>query len=411
MQRDFTIMLKTEVDTMTQHEDKIEEKRSGFSRLRMAFFALSGLAWAAFLAWTFFPPSAETVERYYSQGLYRWVVGTMTPLTEPFPFSLSLVMVLTIVFGFPLLWVFSWVWLRRKQGRSHWAGLFWGFKWGIPGAGLLLAWVMVLWMAGYQRVPAEIRLGLEENPITDQEADELRDGMFEIILRDMPPAGARDRDGALAAVARAMEEIIEEWDGTPVRLPRRVKATPKGLLLMNGTSGICSPLTLEPHVDGGLPDTAFIMTGAHELGHIAGICGEAEATLIGYVAGLRADDPYARYASALAIYRSLAAQLGRERQQAAMARLPEEAREDLRLAAEAGRKYRIDWLQKASWRTYDKYLQSRGIEDGVKNYGRGVTLFTYAWRKGLVQIEGIPEDTTPEPEDREAVLSSEDPIA
>lgn len=394
-----------------EQQNQINSNPKKFPALRKIFFGLSGVAWAAFLLWTFFPPAAGMVERYYSLGLYRWIVALLTPLTELFPFSLSLVVVVTIVLGFPLLWVISWFLLRKKHGRSHWAGLFWGFKWGIPGAGLLLAWVMVLWMAGYQRVPAETRLGLEEAPISEREAGFLREAMLDIILRDMPPPEGRDRDRALSSIARAMEEVIGAWDGAPIRLPRRVKATPKGLLLMNGTSGICSPLTLEPHVDGGLPDTAFIMTGAHELGHIAGICGEAEATLIGYVAGLHADDSYARYASALGIYRSLAAQLGREAQQTAMAKLPEEAREDLRLAAEAGRRYRIDWLQRVSWRTYDKYLQSRGIEDGVKNYARGVTLFTYAWRKGLVQIEGLPEETSPEPQNGVEEELNPDPIA
>jgi len=207
-----------------------------------------------------------------------------------------------------------------------------------------------------------------------------------VIKNDAPSPGARNVARALAAISEAMAEIIESWDGTPVRLPHGVKATPKGLLLVNGTSGMCMPLTLEPNVDGALPDTAFVWTGAHELGHIAGLCGEAEATLIGYAAGLRAKDPYARYAVALNLYTDLCDQLAPDARKAALDLLPEVARDDLRAAREAYDRYRIDWFRRISWRLYNTYLQSQGIEEGGKDYSRGVALFTFAWRKGLIEF-------------------------
>ena len=116
---------------------------------------------------------------------------------------------------------------------------------------------------------------------------------------------------------------------------------------------------------------------------------EGETNLIGYIAGLRADDPYARYAVALGVYRSVAGQRGPEAYRQAVERLPEQAREDMRLAREASARYHIDWFQKWSWRAYNQYLKSQGVREGVASYGRGAQLLARAWRAGHLEL---PED-------------------
>ena len=205
----------------------------------------------------------------------------------------------------------------------------------------------------------------------------------------------RNVDRALATIAASMREVIAEWDGVPVRIPDNVKRTPKGMLMLNGTSGVCSPFTLEPNVDGGLPDANMVAVAAHEIGHVAGICSEAEANLISYVSGVRAADPFARYSVALRLYTSFAQQLPREQMIAAMQRLPQCAKEDLKAAADAHKRYKINLVEKYSWLLYDKYLKKQGIEEGVKNYARGTALFVLCWRKGLVQFAGPVGDGAP----------------
>jgi hypothetical protein len=133
---------------------------------------------------------------------------------------------------------------------------------------------------------------------------------------------------------------------------------------------------------------------AHELGHVAGLNVEAEATLAGFAAGLRADDAYARWCVALDIYLDLARQLPKEESKAAIDRLPELARKDMAAAREAGEKYRIKWLDTWSWRMYDGYLKAQGIAEGRKNYGQGISLFVFAWRKGLIEL---PQSAAPAP--------------
>ena len=371
-----------------------KSKRPPRPRLRgWLFWGCAALLWGLFLLWSWMPPAASAVERFYSLGLYRHIVGAVAPLTAQLPFSLALVLLGGGIVLFPCLWAANWIY-AKTQGRSHISGLLWGFKWGLATAPVLLTWFLVFWGAGYQRMPAESRLELDTSRIKDAEADELRALCLSVIKNDAPSTQDRDVDRALASVSETMAAVIEEWDGRPVWLPRRVKATPKGMLLANGTSGVCSPITLEPHVDGALPDTAFVSVGAHELAHIAGICSEAEANLVSYAAGLRASDPYARYAVALGLYRAFAGRLQREEQKEAFKLLPQAAQDDLNRAAEISKHYRIRIFERLSWRAYNQYLKSRGVEDGVKNYARGVSLFTYLWRKGGA---AFPEGTQPDP--------------
>lgn len=339
-------------------------------------------AWLLLGLWFAMTPSPETVEKIYSLGVYRVMAAVLTPITQAIPFSIALVLLVGVLPFLIALWVWRWRVLKKRGrgvGRRLWVGPH-ILLWTLPIIGL---WFLVFWGAGYQRPPVEDRLAFDLENITPEENAGLRAQALAIMNDNLIPPEMRDVDVTLAAIAEAMSEVVAEWDGRPVQVAKRIKATPPGFLLSQGTAGICAPFTLEPHVDGGLPPTAFVYVGAHELGHVAGFCREAEATLIGFVAGLRADDPFARYAVALDIYLDLARQLPMPEYQKAVQDLPKQARDDIQASREASKKYRITWFDQASDVVYNRYLQSQGIKEGTKNYARGITLFIGAYRKGL----------------------------
>jgi hypothetical protein len=260
--------------------------------------------------------------------------------------------------------------------------------WGIRSAFLcipvFLVWFIAFWGAGYRRLPVEERLHLDIAAVSDSEARGLRDLLLEQVKRNLTPAQKRDPSRAVQTIASAMARIVAEWDGRDIELPRRVKPVVKGLLLFSGTSGVCVPFTLEALADSGLPETAFVYSAAHELGHVAGFCPEDEASFAGYFSGLQSDDKFARYACALSAYADLISRLKADDFEKAFQSLPETARQDLIKADEAYFKYRIRWFSRISWRVYGRYLQSQGIKEGVQNYSRGITLLAYAWRKGML---------------------------
>lgn len=375
---------------------------------RSPFLGVVVLLWALCLLWYWIQPSPQQVESLYSRGLYRVITYVVVPLTSAVPFSIMTVLLITAPLVFIALWVANWIYRRRVEKLPHWRGFMWGLKWLLATSPILWMWFLLFWGIGYSRLPVEKRLNLDSGAISESDLLYLKEQLFEVILRDQPQRPEdRDVDRALQSISRAMRQKAEEWEGKRLWIPHRVKATLPGMLLLNGTSGICTPFTLEPHVDGGLPDTAFVSVGAHELAHIAGVCDEGETNLVGFISGLHADDPYARYAVALDIYVDIAGQLGSKVRAEAIDRLPEQARNDLKRAREAYERYRIAWLQKWSWRAYNHYLKSQGVQEGVKSYGRGTQLLARAWRAGYLPFP-VPEPPLETPEQTTTDIPSDE---
>jgi hypothetical protein len=378
-------------ETTKQDNSVSESKKKPASILKPAIVVL---LWLLCITWYALRPSPEFVEAMYSRGFYRLVTSLITPLTSAVPFSIILLILSTAPLLFLLLWAANWIYRKRVKKLSHWRGMAWGIKWLFVIVPMVWLWFLVFWGMGYARQPVETRLNFDDQKVSEEELLRIKNALLPVILRDQPQhPGDRNVDRAIASVARSMQLLVAKWEERSIIIPHRVKATPPGLLLMNGTAGICAPFTLEPHVDGGLPDTSFVSVGAHELGHIAGVCDEGETNLIGYISGLQADDPYARYAVALNIYLDVARQLGGEERKTAVEKLPEQARQDMQRAREAQERYRIDWFQKWSWRAYNQYLKSQGVQEGVRSYGRGTKLLVQAWRAGYLNL---PEDSKPE---------------
>jgi hypothetical protein len=353
----------------------------GKSSRRIRLFWISGsILWVLAGWWFFFPPSQAAVEQFFSCHWYRWILSGAIPITQLFRIPIIGVLLVAGLIGQAVFW--RWVWHRRRGM----AGALRGLRSLFLILPILLVWFIAFWGAGYHRMPAIKRLDLDASAITNAEAEKLRFLLLQNIKRDLTPEQERNVDRAVASISASMARIVESWDRRPIALPHRVKAVAKGCLLSFGSSGICSPFTLEALVDGGLPNAAFIFTAAHELGHIAGFCAEDEATFIGYIAGLQAGDRFARYACALEAYADLTVRLNGTEARSAMDALPDLARRDLVSSDEAYRKYRIEMFSRIGWRAYNKYLQAQGIEEGVKNYSRGILLLSYGWRKGLVAL-------------------------
>ncbi len=347
--------------------------------------AVLGLgAWVLVGLWYALPHSPSGIERWYSQGLFRGVASLLVPLTSALPFSLLLWGGLGGAAGALAWWGRAWRRLR-KEGRPWHHALAWGLGRGLALLGLGVLWALVAWGGGYGRLPLATRLAWDLSHPAPQEAAELRAALLAVVHRDGRPEG-RDGGRALAAISRSMARTVATWEGRAPALPLGIKRTPPGLLLLNGTTGFCSPLTLEPHVDGALPEAAQVWTGAHELAHITGHCSEDEASALGWVAGLNAEDPFARYACALMAYLELARQLPSAQYREAYLVLPPWALEDLRAESEALKRHRIQWYQRVSWKVYHAYLQTQGVQEGVKSYSRGITLFLGAWRSGSVTL-------------------------
>jgi hypothetical protein len=111
---------------------------------------------------------------------------------------------------------------------------------------------------------------------------------------------------------------------------------------------------------------------AHEWAHLAGYAPEDEASFVGLVAAMRAD-PASQYSAWLALLHEVVTLLPRDEQQQLLGELTEGPRRD-RAAISRRQLQRVELIARASWRTYDQYLKTQGVSEGVASYSRVVRL-------------------------------------
>jgi hypothetical protein len=111
---------------------------------------------------------------------------------------------------------------------------------------------------------------------------------------------------------------------------------------------------------------------AHEWAHLAGYAPEDEASFVGLIAAMHAD-PASQYSAWLALLHEVAVLLPRDDQLQLLAKLDEGPRHD-RAAISRRQQSRVELVSRASWHTYDQYLKTQGVTEGVASYSRVVRL-------------------------------------
>lgn len=331
--------------------------------------------------WTVFPPSPDWVERHYANGLYRTLSASLIPVSDLVPFSLTGAIFALLAFVVLALAVRSW---RRRRSARDWLRL-WSLR-AVSASVVLYVLFLFVWGANYQRPPLETRLALASSPATAEEVADLALHLSRVVSQALP--AARDEARALASLRSSLLELVTAWEERAVTLPERVKKTPPGLLLTLGNaSGVISPFTLEAHVDGALPAYKYLAVATHELSHLAGYSGEAEADFVAAVAGLRAADAFARYATALSLFETVARQLPDDIYLQVYKTLPAEAVEDLQRTRAVALHYQILPLVRLQTVFYNGYLRAQGVAEGIADYGRVTDLLVAAAREGIISLD------------------------
>jgi hypothetical protein len=328
---------------------------------------------AGILVWRLANPNSQWLEQNYSLGLYQSIARSVVPVTNSVPFSISAVLLVTL----PVIWI---VWTVQRFRRRQF------LKWlrrTLLFTLLIYSSFVITWGANYGRESIERQLGLDTATFAENDLQRLVDTLTNTLQENV--TAERNVRAAQASLRGSLIETVETITGTPPTLPAWVKSLPSGSLILGGNaSGVISPFTLEPHLDGALSEPYALAVGTHELAHIAGYAGEADTDFVAALAGLNADDPYARYAVALKLWNDAVAQLPEDKRGAAFAALPEKARDDLQQMYEPFRRYRLpQWMQNLQTGLYNQYLTSQGVEEGIKDYSRTTTLLLAAQRQGF----------------------------
>jgi hypothetical protein len=341
--------------------------------LRRVFLALqvACVAAAAGLAWL--PPDHATVERYYADSFYPALQAQLTAWSNTTRFALFDVMVVVL----SLLVIIAWArWLREARRARTLAPITRGLWRTAVLAAALYLWFALAWGLNYARTPLEAAINYDPARISRDSLRQLAERATQEVNRNYAAAhtsGFPER-GAMPPSLVASLHHLERRLGRPrTTTPGRPKQTLFAhFFRAAGVDGMHAPFLLETMLNPDLTPPERPAVLAHEWAHMSGYAPEADASFVGLLAALRAD-PGSQYSAWLVLFDLAVGQLPRAEQRQFVERLDPGPRADRRAIAER-LNARVEVVARASWETYDQYLKSQGVDEGIASYSRVVQL-------------------------------------
>ena len=333
--------------------------------------AMAGLALA--VPW---PPAF--VEAAFSSAIYPSWQRAATTATNWAPFAvLDLVLAAAIV-GLVLASVHA----GRRAGGTRVRRAVAGLGAAAAVAAGVYLWFFLSWGLNYQRLPVATRLGLDRSRATPAAVGRFATRTVHELNRLRPLAHGRPwpspadtaaglRPAFAAAVARLRQrDVVAGW-------PKRSLLQP--WFRWAGIDGVTNPFVPEVVVNSDLLAVEWPFTLAHEWGHLAGLAHESEASYAGWLTCLAAGDQ-ARYSAHLWVLGHAAAGLPRSERERLIAQLDAGPLSDLR-AISARSAQSVPMVRNVSWATYDRYLKTNRVSEGLRSYDGALVLI----------LAGVPE--------------------
>jgi len=340
---------------------------------------------------------ATWVEAAYCRGVFPWMQSVMVPVSGAIDWPLMGTVLVLLPVVMPVI-----VWRRWRRGRAagHRRTTLW-FAGGLRTLRTAIhayAVFVVLWGFGYHRIPIEDRWQLMQGELDYDDVRDVQLRLLAILHRDASaPSTAQDEAQAWRAIAAAEQAMVLELEGWSPALPAHIKHAPEGSLIAIGIYGVVSPFTMEANVDPALPTPMRLAISGHELAHILGYCGEADANLVSFVAGLRAEHALARYGTALSMIRYASSWRHFKDSMWLNDNLPQRAKHDLEALRKIHKKHTVEIASKITTALNDTYLKAQDVSLGTDDYERGFTLFVHAFKRGMVAMPEpfvVPQEPT-----------------
>lgn len=344
--------------------------RAGSSEPTVIRLLVIGVAIAAGLA----PVSPTLVERWFSTGFYPVVQRYLTPISNSFSFAILDLFVIVGSIAVVAAGVHMVLMVRRT--RQIWPAMRL-----LGNLTFLAAWVYLaflgLWGFNYRRMPMESKLLIERGAPTPQavtglgteavaQLNALYEEAHQFGWTEEPSNDSRLRS-AFISVQRALS------DSPPAEVGRLKRSLFGPYFRWTSIDGMINPLGLEVLANPDLLPFERPFVAGHEWSHLAGYAGEAEASFVGWLTCMGAGAP-ARYSAWLFLYTQVANEVDDAGRAQLAGALDVGPRADLQAVAERVRRGQRPWLRDAGWQVYDQYLKANRVEEGVRSYGRVVTL-------------------------------------
>lgn len=324
-------------------------------------------------ALVFFP---ETIEAWYSKGLYQFISKASRVLLGWIPFSFG-----DIMYSVVLFFIFRWIFRKRKSWKTNWKGNLLSICSFLSVAYFAFH---LLWAFNYYRKPLNETLGIGK----EYSQKELRDFTLRLIDKTNEIQLKLTRNGDSKVVFPYSRESIYDktingYGHLSEHYPqftythKSIKGSIYSLpLTYMGFSGYLNPFTGEAQVNDKMPLYAFPVTVCHEMAHQLGYASESEANFIGFLSAKSNADLYFQYAAYSFALRYCLNTFERTKEGSSKEFMPlinKGILENYRESREFWAQYET-FIESGFKIFYDRFLKMNQQKDGMEGYSRFVEL-------------------------------------
>jgi len=345
----------------------------------------------------------QATERWFSNGIYRFIAATYGRVFGYLPFSVSqfLIIILPVCAIIYIVYEIYCIAFKHGQRKRH-------AKRMAANTLCALGIICFVFMMGaglnYARLELSEILDLDVRPSPVEELTALTEILVQ-HANEFSTQVARNEYGNMvisagdyATLSRQAQDIFrgagEEFPVLSGFAPLAKPIIYSQFMSRLRIVGIYSPFTMEAHVNVHVMDYHIPATMLHELAHFRGIMREDEANFIAWLTGMRSSNPDFMYSVTMLALSYTAGQLhrvNRDEHSRIMAGLNAYVQADRLANWEYWRQFEGQ-LAEISRAANDAYLRVNRIEDGVHSYGRMVDLLL-AYFRNYNNSKGYAVDT------------------
>lgn len=251
----------------------------------------------------------DSIERYYSNGVYPIISKVLRYIFGWLPFSFG-----DLMYSVLVILILRAIFIFIKQRGREWKAFLMRM---LVTASIVYFAFHLLWGLNYYRLPLHESLNIE-NKYTTEDLLILTEKLIEksnrlheqLAIDDYAPVKVLTRDGSGAYQAFSKAELFKTtlngYENLASQFPK-LDYTPKSIkssllsypLSIMGYSGYLNPITNEAQVNALVPEHRWPVISCHEQAHQLGYAKENEANFIAVLATLNNDDPYFKYSGSI----------------------------------------------------------------------------------------------------------------
>ena len=327
----------------------------------------------------FFP---ETVEQFYSAGLYPFISDVSRICLGRIPFSVG-----DILYGILIIYLLLSIWKTRRTWKSNWKDNLLRIT---SYASVLYFFFHLCWAMNYYRVPLFEKMNIKK----DYSDTDLVDFTEKLIVKtneiqlqitkdkNLKVVNPHSQDSIFKMTQNGYDNLVKQYAFFDYEIPSRKKSLFSLPLTYMGFGGYLNPFTNEAHVNDKIPMYGFPNVICHEMAHQIGYGSESECNFIGFLAGIKNDDLYFKYSAYSNALRYCLATIV----------IKDEAKfKELKSKVNKGilenyKESDVFWKQydtfidKGFHAFYDQFLKINQQKDGIESYSKFVNLLVNYYR-------------------------------